>query len=159
MGTKYDLFEKRNIEYKVEISKMVRRYATKMSAPLVFCSSLLSIHIKKIFQMVIYEAIGRAPNFDKVKQIHVALEKPLFEWNHNYKYFKEESKIFTVFGFIRRINNKHNKLISINGIANIVCMYYGIMKLWETKNNKKNTKKMKKAAKNNRKRSRHKGHK
>eukprot|EP01084_Bolivina_argentea_P150986 263598_1 len=60
VGTKYDLFEKKSIEYKLKIATMARKYATKMNnAPLVFCSSLHQIHIRKIFQMIVYEATNR----------------------------------------------------------------------------------------------------
>eukprot|EP01083_Nonionella_stella_P000196 610_1 len=53
IGTKYDLFKQQKEEYQQVIIEQSRKYAEKMKAPLVFCSSKESINVKKIFKIII----------------------------------------------------------------------------------------------------------
>jgi GTP-binding protein of the ras superfamily involved in termination of M-phase len=53
VGTKYDLFEQKEIPYKLEIAKMARTYAENMHSPLIFCSSKTSIHVKQVFTILV----------------------------------------------------------------------------------------------------------
>jgi len=56
IGTKFDVFAKRDAEYQQEVTKMARRFAKSMKAPLIFCSSSFSINVKKIFKIVLARA-------------------------------------------------------------------------------------------------------
>jgi len=56
IGTKYDIFAKRDPEYQAEVVNMARKFAKSMHAPLIFCSSAYSINVKKIFKIVLAKA-------------------------------------------------------------------------------------------------------
>ncbi|CAG8441456.1 8360_t:CDS:10 [Ambispora leptoticha] len=53
IGTKYDQFATFPNEEKEEITKQARRFAAVMKAPLIFCSTLHSINVQKIFKIVL----------------------------------------------------------------------------------------------------------
>eukprot|EP00128_Syssomonas_multiformis_P001302 Colp12_sorted_trinity150504_noHs@34359 len=53
VGTKYDLFSEFPIEEQEEITKQARKFAKAMKAPLIFCSTLHSINVQKIFKIVL----------------------------------------------------------------------------------------------------------
>eukprot|EP01084_Bolivina_argentea_P196898 337510_1 len=53
VGTKYDLFAAQDAEYKADITRQARKFASKMHSPLIYCSSMMSINIKKIFRLII----------------------------------------------------------------------------------------------------------
>eukprot|EP01084_Bolivina_argentea_P261433 441779_1 len=49
VGTKFDLFDELDDLHKQDIAKQARKFAKKMHAPLIYCSSAQSINVKKIF--------------------------------------------------------------------------------------------------------------
>ena len=53
VGTKYDLFDQKDLNYRREITKIARSYAVNMTAPLIFCSSKTSTHVKQVFTIVV----------------------------------------------------------------------------------------------------------
>eukprot|EP01084_Bolivina_argentea_P026874 49967_1 len=53
VGSKYDLYQEKDIEYKLNMTKLARKFASKMNSPLIYCSSLMNINIKKIFKLII----------------------------------------------------------------------------------------------------------
>lgn len=53
IGTKYDLFESKKEDEKAAVIKQTRKYAKAMKAPLIFCSSSLSVNVQKIFKIVL----------------------------------------------------------------------------------------------------------
>eukprot|EP00483_Globobulimina_turgida_P011143 UN11164 len=53
IGTKLDLFEGEDDLYQNDMIQQSRKYAVKMNAPLIFCSSRQSINVKKIFKIII----------------------------------------------------------------------------------------------------------
>ena len=53
IGTKYDCFTKLPFEEQEEITKLARKYAKAMHAPLIFCSTSHSINIQRIFKIVL----------------------------------------------------------------------------------------------------------
>merc|ERR1712013_194666 len=71
IGTKFDLFEELEEHNKTEITKNARKFARKMHAPLIYCSSAQSINVKKIFQVIIGKVFNLKP---KIKEAHVEFE-------------------------------------------------------------------------------------
>ncbi|KAJ3448522.1 protein tem1 [Anaeramoeba flamelloides] len=57
VGTKYDLFCKLPYDEQKEIVNVSRRYAMKMNAPLIFCSSKYKINISIIFKIIISKLV------------------------------------------------------------------------------------------------------
>eukprot|EP00164_Ancoracysta_twista_P000207 GFYU01000299.1.p1 GENE.GFYU01000299.1~~GFYU01000299.1.p1 ORF type:complete len:205 (+),score=54.69 GFYU01000299.1:125-739(+) len=54
VGTKFDIFvEAFSPEEQEDITKQVRKYAKAMKAPLIFCSTKLSINVQKIFKIIL----------------------------------------------------------------------------------------------------------
>ena len=53
VGAKFDLFTKKDMMFKQEITNQARKFAKAMKAPLIYCSSSHSINIKNIFQIII----------------------------------------------------------------------------------------------------------
>ncbi|PVU87784.1 hypothetical protein BB559_005889 [Furculomyces boomerangus] len=72
IGTKYDEFinsEHITFEEQQIITEHARVYARAMNAPLVFCSSLLSINVNKIFKIVLGKAFDLKLNFSEISNI------------------------------------------------------------------------------------------
>jgi len=61
IGTKFDLFAKRSLKYKKEMTAQARKFSKAMKAPMIFCSSSHSINIKKIFQLIIAKVFHLRP--------------------------------------------------------------------------------------------------
>jgi len=78
IGTKYDIFAKRDAEYQADVTKMARRFAKSMKAPLIFCSSSYSINVKKIFKVV----LARAFDLKCTVPEHHTIGEPLIEYSH-----------------------------------------------------------------------------
>jgi len=78
IGTKYDIFAKTDAEYQAEVTKMARRFAKSMKAPLIFCSSSYSINVKKIFKVV----LSRAFELKCTVPENHNLGEPLLEYSH-----------------------------------------------------------------------------
>jgi len=47
IGTKFDLFAESQQSYKQQMTKQARRFAIKMNAPLIYCSSSKAVNVKK----------------------------------------------------------------------------------------------------------------
>ncbi|EIM20935.1 small monomeric GTPase [Wallemia mellicola] len=56
VGTKFDIFAGLPKEDQDEITKQAKRFAKAMHAPLIFCSTSHSIHVQKIFKIVLSKA-------------------------------------------------------------------------------------------------------
>eukprot|EP01128_Nolandella_sp_AFSM9_P006848 TRINITY_DN3607_c0_g1_i2.p1 TRINITY_DN3607_c0_g1~~TRINITY_DN3607_c0_g1_i2.p1 ORF type:complete len:242 (-),score=59.94 TRINITY_DN3607_c0_g1_i2:90-815(-) len=80
VGTKFDLFAKRDEDYQADVTKMARRFAKSMKAPLIFCSSSYSINVKKIFKIVLAKAFDLRCT---VPEIH-NIGEPIIEYTTDY---------------------------------------------------------------------------
>ncbi|KAJ2747941.1 putative DNA helicase ino80 [Coemansia sp. BCRC 34301] len=71
VGTKYDQFadeEFTSKEEQIVITKRARVIARAMHASLVFCSSLRSINVQRIFKIALSKTFDLRPNFDEISQ-------------------------------------------------------------------------------------------
>ncbi|KAJ2471868.1 Ras GTPase tem1 [Coemansia sp. RSA 2322] len=71
VGTKYDQFadeEFTSKEEQIVITKRARVIARAMHASLVFCSSLRSINVQRIFKIALSKTFDLRPNFDEITQ-------------------------------------------------------------------------------------------
>ena len=98
VGTKYDLFEQKDNEYKSELTKLARHYAKKMKSPLIMCSSKASANVRQVFNVAI-ACIFQIRTW--AKQKHKELEEPILEydrkldknhWNDKVKTSKKKKK-------------------------------------------------------------------
>merc|ERR1712087_369268 len=80
IGTKFDLFEELEEHHKTDITKNARKFARKMHAPLIYCSSAQSINVKKIFKVIIAKVFNLKP---KIKEAHDATKEALIEFEAN----------------------------------------------------------------------------
>merc|ERR1712087_961470 len=80
IGTKFDLFEELEEHHKTDITKNARKFARKMHAPLIYCSSAQSINVKKIFKVIIAKVFDLKP---KIKEAHDATKEALIEFEGN----------------------------------------------------------------------------
>merc|ERR1712087_485884 len=80
IGTKFDLFEELEEHHKTDITKNARKFARKMHAPLIYCSSAQSINVKKIFKVIIAKVFNLKP---KIKEAHDATKEALVEFEGN----------------------------------------------------------------------------
>jgi Gtp-binding protein of the ras superfamily involved in termination of M-phase len=78
VGCKFDSFFEQDKDYQADTTKRARRYAAVMSAPLIFCSSLHSINVKKLFRLVFNMAFDIPPSIRQLKEIGT----PIFEYDH-----------------------------------------------------------------------------
>merc|ERR1712039_779383 len=53
VGTKYDLFEQKDKQFKQDMIKQARSYAENMHSPFVCCSSKTSTNVKQVFTIVV----------------------------------------------------------------------------------------------------------
>lgn len=53
IGTKFDFFSHMKKDQQADITKTARKFAKAMKAPIVFCSASHSIHVQKIFKIVL----------------------------------------------------------------------------------------------------------
>merc|ERR1712154_404772 len=77
IGTKFDLFDELEDHHKQDITKQARKFAKKMHAPLIYCSSAQSINVKKIFKVIIAKVFDLKP---KIKEAHDATKDALIEF-------------------------------------------------------------------------------
>ncbi|KAJ2080948.1 Ras GTPase tem1 [Coemansia sp. RSA 988] len=71
VGTKYDQFADEEFTSKEEqmvITKRARAIARAMHAPLVFCSSLRSINVQRIFKIALSKTFDLRPNFEEITE-------------------------------------------------------------------------------------------
>merc|ERR1712228_861907 len=80
IGTKFDLFDELEDHHKKDITKQARKFAKKMHAPLIYCSSAQSINVKKIFKVIIAKVFDLKP---KIKEAHDATKDALIEFEVN----------------------------------------------------------------------------
>merc|ERR1712244_15232 len=80
IGTKFDLFDELEDHHKKDITKQARKFAKKMKAPLIYCSSAQSINVKKIFKVIIAKVFDLKP---KIKEAHDATKDALIEFERN----------------------------------------------------------------------------
>eukprot|EP00483_Globobulimina_turgida_P002812 UN02817 len=78
IGTKFDLFDEIEDHLKQDITKQARKFAKKMHAPLIYCSSAQSINVKKIFKVIIAKVFDLKP---KIKEAHDATKEALIEFD------------------------------------------------------------------------------
>eukprot|EP01083_Nonionella_stella_P011501 32643_1 len=76
IGTKYDLFDELDDLHKQNIANQARKYAKNMHSPLIYCSSIENINIKKIFKFIVTTTF-KLPS--KLKSKRDATNAPLFE--------------------------------------------------------------------------------
>jgi len=76
IGAKFDLFVKKDMKFKEEITSMARKFSKAMKAPLIYCSSSHAINIKKIFQLILAKYLHLKPKFAEVKKI----SEPIVEY-------------------------------------------------------------------------------
>jgi len=67
IGTKFDLFVELEPNEKECITRQARKFAKKMKAPLIFCSSKTSINIKKIFKVIIAKVFDLKPKMKEIQ--------------------------------------------------------------------------------------------
>jgi len=78
IGTKYDLFDSYPGTYKQQLTAQARKFAVKMHAPLIYCSSAKSINVAKIFQVIVVKVFNMST---KVEEFHQELTEPILEYN------------------------------------------------------------------------------
>ena len=74
------MFDQQNKEFKEEVTKKARKFAKKMRAPLIFCSSSHSINVKKIFQIIIAKLFNFKANIHECKRVG----EPIVEYMQDY---------------------------------------------------------------------------
>ena len=124
MGTKYDLFKELTNEYKIDITKIARRYAKKMgNVALIYCSSKEMINIKNIFKLIIAKLFNIDP---KIQQQNNELIGPLIDYTNIFYVIKSKHRKYAVNGYVRLLENKYkmyNK-VPINDLSQIIMIYY-----------------------------------
>ena len=89
IGTKYELYDERDAYYKEDITRQVRKFATKMHSPIIYTSAAKSINIKKVFKLVI------ASCFDletKVTEVTNHQNSAIVEWSPYTNTIKKEDQ-------------------------------------------------------------------
>lgn len=69
IGTKFDVFSTMSMSDQEEITNLARKYAKAMKAPLIFCSTQLSINVQKIFKIVLSKCFDLKCNIPPITQI------------------------------------------------------------------------------------------
>jgi len=92
IGSKFDLFDKKAMNFKEEITKQARRYAKKMNAPLIFCSSFWSINIKSIIKLIIARVFQLTPNIAEITKVGEPIVEYKVNWTRRPKN-KDKTKI------------------------------------------------------------------
>merc|ERR1711920_506722 len=88
IGAKFDLFDRKDMKFKEEITTQARKFAKAMKAPLIYCSSSHSINIKKIFQLILANVFHLRPRVREVKK----LSEPLVEYKSIWSKKKKSKK-------------------------------------------------------------------
>mmetsp|Transcript_18107 Transcript_18107/g.51075 ORF Transcript_18107/g.51075 Transcript_18107/m.51075 type:complete len:243 (+) Transcript_18107:165-893(+) len=78
VGTKYDQFKDFETGEKGEITKLARKYAQAMKAPLIFCSSQSNTNVDKIFKIVLCKAFKLQCNIPQISQVG----EPILEYEN-----------------------------------------------------------------------------
>jgi GTP-binding protein of the ras superfamily involved in termination of M-phase len=69
IGTKYDLFVKLPAKEQADITKLARKYAKAMKAPLIFSSAQEAIGVQKIFKIVLSKVFQLKCNIAKISNV------------------------------------------------------------------------------------------
>jgi len=80
IGSKFELFNERDMKFKQEITNKAQKFAKIMKAPLIFCSSSQSINIKKIFQIIIARVFHLTPKVTEVTKVG----EPILEYKESW---------------------------------------------------------------------------
>lgn len=88
IGSKFDLFNQKDMEFKQEITNKAQKFAKLMRAPLIFCSSSRSINIQKIFQIIIARVFHLKPRVTEVKKVG----EPILEYKASWPRRKDKTK-------------------------------------------------------------------
>eukprot|EP01084_Bolivina_argentea_P133373 235369_1 len=83
VGTRYHLFSELKDDDKKDVTKQARKFAKKMHAPLVYCSSEHSINVKKIFKIIIAKVFDLK---SKIREVHNELKEAIIEFDLERKY-------------------------------------------------------------------------
>jgi len=90
VGAKFDLFDKKSIQFKEDITKMARMFAKAMKAPLIYCSSSHSINVTKIFKLVIAKVLRYQPKVEEMHKVSDAIVEFKDNWNKRKKKEKDD---------------------------------------------------------------------
>ncbi|KAK4533616.1 hypothetical protein CCYA_CCYA18G4498 [Cyanidiococcus yangmingshanensis] len=77
VGNKYDLFISLAADQQASMIRRARKYARAMHAPLVFCSASHSIHVQRVFKLVLVRLFDLQPTFERQTD---PTRGPLCEW-------------------------------------------------------------------------------
>jgi len=88
IGTKFDLFAKKDTAFKKEMCVHARKFARAMKSPLIFCSSSHSINIKKIFQLIIAKVFHLRPKVEETTKV----TEPIVEYKKYWSGSKRSKK-------------------------------------------------------------------
>ena len=83
IGTRFELYDEMDTNYKNDITKQARKFAKKMHSPIIYCSSAQSINVKKIFKLAIARVFDLKP---KMRESTDHQREALFEWTAYTKY-------------------------------------------------------------------------
>jgi len=92
IGAKFDLFDKKDMKFKEEITTQARKFSKAMKAPLIYCSSSHSINIKKIFQLILANIFHLRPKVAEVKKISEPIVEYLAVWAKRSKKAKKSGQ-------------------------------------------------------------------
>jgi len=93
VGTKYDLFEQKDVSFKRKIARKARFFANRMHSPLIMCSAKTSVHVKQVFTLVVGCALLRNtidPIKVKLRQLRDEEKEPLLEYDVIYQEKEKE---------------------------------------------------------------------
>lgn len=76
IGSKYDKFIELPEDEQASITRLARKYATRMHAPLIFSSAAVGINVKKLFKLILCKIFDIPPNMKQFTNIG----EPIFEW-------------------------------------------------------------------------------
>jgi len=92
IGAKFDLFDKKDMKFKEDITTQARKFSRAMKAPLIYCSSSHSINIKKIFQLILANVFHLRPKVAEVKKISEPIVEYLSIWAKRSKKVKKSGQ-------------------------------------------------------------------
>eukprot|EP00817_Percolomonadidae_sp_ATCC50343_P006203 CAMPEP_0117431938 /NCGR_PEP_ID=MMETSP0758-20121206/11491_1 /TAXON_ID=63605 /ORGANISM="Percolomonas cosmopolitus, Strain AE-1 (ATCC 50343)" /LENGTH=157 /DNA_ID=CAMNT_0005221485 /DNA_START=141 /DNA_END=614 /DNA_ORIENTATION=+ len=77
IGSKYDKFIELPEEEQASITRLARKYAAKMHAPLIFSSAAVGINVKKLFKLILCKIFNIKANMKQFSNVG----EPIFEWD------------------------------------------------------------------------------
>lgn len=110
IGTKFDLFESMQDNYKETIVRQARKFAQRMSFPvLIFVSSAQGINIKKVFKILVAKVFDLKPKIkeqkdgtkDAILEFEPWTAKEIYpDWTKKRSHKKKKIKVFFCFLFL-----------------------------------------------------------